>query len=165
MIHKSSQTCRRRDPVTVTQYFSDTSCGARFRRAALALCGGMALAIALRAPGADAPAGIDWSAARLVRVELVDESFVPDKLTFRAGVAYHLRLENTGTEMHEFTAPEFFRTVTLMNPEALDVPLKEVTLQPKKSRDVFFVPQKPGRYQLTCADHDWAGMVGEITVE
>ena len=28
-----------------------------------------------------------------------------------------------------------------------------------------FVPQKPGRYALTCADHDWAGMIGEITIE
>ena len=23
----------------------------------------------------------------------------------------------------------------------------------------------PGRYPLTCADHDWDGMVGEILVE
>jgi len=125
----------------------------------------MALAIALRALGADAPAGVDWTAAQVVRVELVDERFVPDKLTFRAGVAYRLHLENTGTEMHEFTAPEFFRSVTLRNPEVLDVPLREVSLQPNQSRDVYFIPRVAGRYQLTCADHDWAGMVGEITVE
>lgn len=141
----------------------------RYRRAAVLLCGGATLAAALRAFSADAPpagaANVDWSAAQIVRVELVDDRFVPDKLSFRRGVAYHLRLENTGTELHEFTAPEFFKAVSIRNPEALDAQQHEVVLQPKENRDVYFVPQQPGRYELTCSDHDWAGMIGDITIE
>jgi len=129
-------------------------------------CGACLLAAAAFADDPTAPPpGAEWNAAQLVRVELIDDRFVPDKLRFRTGVAYHLHLENTGTDMHEFTAPEFFRSVTLGNPTALDLPLREVTLQPKKSRDVYFIPRVAGRYPLTCADHDWAGMVGEINVE
>jgi plastocyanin len=30
---------------------------------------------------------------------------------------------------------------------------------------VELVPLNPGSYRLICADHDWDGMVGEITVE
>jgi len=142
-------------------------------RAVALLCGGAALAAALGAFGADAPpaagttdaAKADWSAARLVRVELVDERFIPDKLSFRRGVAYHLRLDNTGTEMHEFTAPAFFKAVSMRNPEVLDPEQQEIVLQPNESRDVYFIPQKPGSYALTCSDHDWAGMIGEITIE
>ena len=133
----------------------------RLRKFTVALvCGGTALAA-----GVSGAADVDWSAAQLVSVELVDERFVPNKLAFRRGVAYHLRLENTGTGMHEFTAPEFFKAVSVRNPEALDPQQHEIVLQPKERRDVYFVPQKPGRYALTCADHDWAGMTGEITIE
>jgi plastocyanin len=30
---------------------------------------------------------------------------------------------------------------------------------------VFLTPQVKGDYPLTCADHDWDGMVGRITVD
>ena len=130
------------------------------------LCGGVVLTAALRALGAESPpADIDWSKARVVRVEMARERFFPDKLVFRRGHPYHLRLENTGGDMHEFTAPEFFKAVSIRNPEALDARQHEVVLQPKESRDVYFVPLKAGRYELICADHDWDGMVGEITIE
>jgi uncharacterized cupredoxin-like copper-binding protein len=103
--------------------------------------------------------------AQLVTVGLVDDRFVPDKLVFRAGVPYRLRLENRGREMHEFTAPEFLKTVDVQNPEVLEQAGNEVLVQPGKAKDLLFVAKKPGRYPLLCADHDWDGMVGEITVE
>src|SRR3954465_4342524 len=103
--------------------------------------------------------------AQLVTVELVDDRFVPDKLLFRAGVPYKLRLENRGKEMHEFTAPEFLKTVDVKNPEVLEQAGNEVLVQPGKAKDLLFRVKKPGRYPLLCADHDWDGMVGEITVE
>jgi uncharacterized cupredoxin-like copper-binding protein len=146
-------------------------------RAIALLCGGAALAAALGASWAEAPpagspaagatgaADLNWSDAVLVTVELVDERFVPNTLRFRRGVPYHLRLENTGTSMHEFTAPGFFKAVIVKNPEALDAQHREIVLQPRERRDVYFVPQEPGRYELACADHDWAGMTGEITIE
>jgi uncharacterized cupredoxin-like copper-binding protein len=114
----------------------------------------------LKPPGAD----IDWAKAEPVRVVATEYRFEPDHLRFRRGVPYRLHLDNTGAELHEFTAPAFFRTVTLLNPEAL-ADGGDVVLQPKQQKDVFFVPRQPGRYPLACADHDWEGMVGDITVE
>lgn len=103
------------------------------RRAVALVCGWAALASALSASGTD---NVDWPAAQLVTLELVDERFVPNKLGFRRGVPYRVRLSNTGTAMHEFTAPEFLKAVTVKNPEALDPERREIVLQPKEQRDV-----------------------------
>ena len=110
-------------------------------------------------------ADVDIERAQIVTVGLVDDQFVPDKLAFRAGVPYRLRLENRGKEMHEFTAPEFLKAVDVKNPEVLEQAGNEVLVQPGKAKELVFVAKKPGRYPLLCADHDWDGMVGEITVE
>jgi len=100
-----------------------------------------------------------------VAVQLIDDRFVPDKLVFRHGVEYRLALRNDGKEMHEFTAPEFFKAVEIRNPEVLERTVPEVLLQPGERKELRFVARQPGRYPLTCADHDWDGMVGEIIVE
>jgi len=107
------------------------------------------------------------SAPKPVKIDvvMVDYSFKPDRLTFRHGVHYQLHLENRGTETHEFTAPVFFATATVDNPGVLDNKGSEVTLQPGDKKDVFLTPHKPGKYDLRCADHDWNGMVGGITVK
>ena len=102
---------------------------------------------------------------QLVTVGLVDDTFVPDKLVFKVGQPYRLRLENRGHEMHEFTAPEFLKTLDVRNPEVLEQAGNEVLVQPGSAKELVFVPKKTGRYPLTCADHDWDGMVGEISVE
>ncbi len=98
-------------------------------------------------------------------VDLVDDKFVPDHLILRHGVHYRLHLENHGKDTHEFTAPKFFASVTIDNPAALNREHTEVVLQPGESKDVFLTPQRPGTYDLICADHDWDGMTGGITVE
>ncbi len=107
------------------------------------------------------------SASKPVEVDvvMVDYSFEPDHLTLRQGVLYQLHLENHGNETHEFTAPVFFATATIDNSNVLDNKGSEITLQPGEKKDVFLTPHKPGRYDLRCADHDWYGMVGGITVK
>ena len=115
--------------------------------------------------GAAHAADVDWAAAQRVTVQLVDDKFVPDRLSFRSGVAYRLHLENRGKETHEFTAPGFIKTLELGNPQVLESSGEEVLVPPGQEKEFLFVPRKPGRYQLDCADHDWDGMVGEITVE
>ena len=129
----------------------------------------VALGILLGSGGGDVSAAgaadVDWSSARLVTVQLVDDRFLPEKLKFLAGVPYRLRLENNGTHMHEFTAPEFFKAIVVRNPDVLEQGQHEMLLQPKERKDLYFVAPGPGRYRLTCADHDWDGMTGEITVE
>ncbi len=100
-----------------------------------------------------------------MNVTMIDYKFVPDHLTFRHGVAYRLHLENHGKETHELTAPTFFATAKIDNPDVLNRERSEVVMQPGDVKDVFLTPRKPGTYDLRCADHDWNGMVGGITVE
>jgi uncharacterized cupredoxin-like copper-binding protein len=108
---------------------------------------------------------LDWSRAQTVTVVATEYGFDPSHLTFRVGVPYRLHLENRGKELHEFTAPAFLQSVEIGNPDALNVDGGEVVLQPGAQEDVYLVPRHAGRYPFVCADHDWAGMTGEIHVE
>jgi uncharacterized cupredoxin-like copper-binding protein len=108
---------------------------------------------------------MDWSHPQPMTVVMVDDRFEPDHLTFRRDTPYRLHLENRGKDLHEFTAPEFFANAILRDPAQLANGGKEIVVQSGTSVDVDLEPLKPGTYQLTCADHDWDGMVGEIVVE
>jgi uncharacterized cupredoxin-like copper-binding protein len=98
-------------------------------------------------------------------VVLIDFKFIPDRLFFAHGVHYRLHLENRGKDTHEFTAPVFFAAAKIDNPTALNRERSEVVVQPGEAKDIFLTPGKPGSYDLRCADHDWNGMIGGITVE
>jgi uncharacterized cupredoxin-like copper-binding protein len=113
---------------------------------------------------AAAPA-VDWSRAEPVTVVMVDDSFVPDRVTLRHGVPYAFYLENRGKELHEFTAPEFFSDAVVREPALLSNEGKEIVVQPGEGMLVELMPVTPGTFRLYCADHDWDGMVGEIVVE
>jgi len=109
---------------------------------------------------------IDWANARVVNVKMIDDRFVPDKLVFQSGTAYRLHLENSGADLHEFTAPEFLRAIAIRNPEVLErTRSDEIALQPKEQKDLYFVARNPDQYRLTCANHEWDDMVGEITIQ
>jgi uncharacterized cupredoxin-like copper-binding protein len=112
--------------------------------------------------------GLGFSAAApdtvTTNVTMIDYKFVPDHLTFQQGVHYQLHLENHGKETHEFTAPVFFASAKIDNPGVLNRDRTEIVMQPGDVKDVFLTPGKPGTYDLRCADHDWNGMVGGITV-
>jgi uncharacterized cupredoxin-like copper-binding protein len=96
---------------------------------------------------------------------MLDYRFEPDHLTFQHDVRYRLHLENHGKETHELTAPVFFGTAKIDNRDVLNREGTEILLQPGESKDVFLTPGRPGTYDLRCADHDWHGMVGGITVQ
>jgi uncharacterized cupredoxin-like copper-binding protein len=78
---------------------------------------------------------------------------------------YELRLENQGKHLHEFTAPAFFKAATLKDRSLLANGGKDIVVQPGKAVQVLFVAPAAGHYDLICADHDWDGMVGSITVD
>ena len=101
----------------------------------------------------------------MINVVMVDYRFEPDHLTFEHDVHYQLHLENHGKETHEFTAPTFLATATIENPDVLNREHTEVLVDPGESKDLFFTAHRPGTYDLRCADHDWNGMVGGITVK
>jgi uncharacterized cupredoxin-like copper-binding protein len=123
-----------------------------------------AAAVSLHAAMAATPAA-DWSKPRIMRVEMVDYRFVPDHLTFRHGVTYRLHLTNAGKDLHEFTAPAFFAEAVVRDPRKLANGGQEVVVQPGETVDIDLMPQRPGKYDLSCADHDWDGMVGSIEVQ
>ncbi len=125
------------------------------------LLAGIALAIAWAAPAIAA----ERVPPRPVTVIASEYQFSPAKLTFKRGVAYRLHVENHGKELHEFHAPAFFKAVELGDPTVLDPDKTKILIQPGEAKDLTFVPKKPGRYKLICADHDWAGMTGAITVK
>ena len=66
--------------------------------------------------GARAQPAVDWSKAETSVMLMVDDHFVPDRLSFRHGVPYRLHLENNGKDMHEFTAPEFLADAVVRDP-------------------------------------------------
>jgi len=122
-----------------------------------------AMLIALAAP--DGAAAADTPPAQPVTVVTSDYNFAPDKLTFKRGVAYRLHIENRGKEMHQFNAPAFFQSVELGDPQVLNADRTEIGVHPGEAKDLTFVPKEAGQYRLICPDHDWTGMIGEITVE
>jgi uncharacterized cupredoxin-like copper-binding protein len=133
---------------------------ARRRDVALIVAGGI-----LAGAGTANPRYVDWSKALRVEVTMVEYGFTPNHLTFRLNVPYRLHLENRGKELHEFTAPAFFQAVTLRDRHVLWTGGQEVVVQPGASADIDLLPRRPGRFELRCADHDWAGMTGEIIVQ
>jgi uncharacterized cupredoxin-like copper-binding protein len=106
-----------------------------------------------------------WSYAEPLTVVMVDNSFQPDHLTFHAGQPYELRLENHGKDLHEFTAPAFLIAATIRDKQLLANAGTDIVVQPGTSVRVLLIAPPKGHYDLTCADHDWDGMVGNITVD
>ena len=119
----------------------------------------------LLATSARAQPTVDWSKAQTVVLLMVDDRFEPDHLSFQRGVPYRLHMANHGKDLHEFTAPEFLADALVRDQRVLANGGKEVVVQPGAEVDVYLVPMKAGTFRLICADHDWDGMVGEITVE
>jgi hypothetical protein len=69
-----------------------------------------------------------------------------------------------GAEIHDFTAPDFLKTVDLQDPGIIASSGIGVTVEPQQEKDMYFIARLPGRIGLICADHDWAGMTAEILV-
>lgn len=115
--------------------------------------------LGMAAEGADR-----WSHAEAMTVVMVDNRFEPDHLTFQHGKSYELVLKNRGKDMHEFTAPAFLKAATIRDKGVLANGGSDIVVQPGKTATVFLVSPPSGHYDLTCADHDWDGMVGSITV-
>ena len=99
-----------------------------------------------------------------MEVIAVDYRFEPNRLELRIGAPYRLRLVNRGREMHEFTAAAFFRVAEIGNPEVMNPDRTELVVQPGEQKDLYLMPRQAGSFPLSCADHDWAGMTGEIIV-
>lgn len=106
----------------------------------------------------------DWSKAKTVNVTMAEYAFKPADLIFKQGRAYRLHLDNKGKETHEFTAADFFKAIEMRDAKPLNADRTEIVVQPGQKKDLYFVARQAGSYDLRCSDHDWAGMVGHITI-
>ena len=106
-----------------------------------------------------------WDHSQVVTVVMVDNRFEPDHVTFRHGKPYELILENHGKNLHEFTAPDFLKAATIKNQRLLANGGTDIVVQPGTTVRIFLIAPAKGNYSLICADHDWDGMVGGITVD
>jgi uncharacterized cupredoxin-like copper-binding protein len=110
------------------------------------------------------PGRADPAAPTTIELGMTEYHFIPDHLTLRQGAPYRLVLDNRGAEVHEFTAPALIAASTIENPGILDASGKAVVVKPGERRALRFIAPAAGRYPFICADHDWAGMTGEIIV-
>jgi uncharacterized cupredoxin-like copper-binding protein len=106
-----------------------------------------------------------WLHAEPLTVVMLDNRFEPDHIVLHTGRPYELRLENHGKEMHEFTAPAFLRAATIRDKHLLSNAGTDIVVQAGKSATVVLIAPGKGQYDLSCADHDWDGMAGGITVD
>jgi hypothetical protein len=83
-----------------------------------------------------------------VNLIMIDYRFIPDRLIFVHDVHYQLHLENHGKETHELTAPTFFATADIDNPNALNHYRTEIVVQPGETKDIFLTARRPGTYDL-----------------
>ena len=120
----------------------------------------LALVLPVAAAAADPPV-----AAQTLTVVMVDNRFEPDHITLHSGQQYVLRLENHGKDMHEFTAAAFLQASTIKDKSKLANNGTDIVVQPGKTVTVSLTAPSKGHYDLICADHDWDGMVGSITVD
>ena len=130
----------------------------------LSLAAALLLSGCAGAPAPPAEEAADWSRAETLDVRLVDDRFEPSELEFRQSQPYRLRLANRGKELHEFTAPAFFRAARVRDRARVLAQGGEVVVQPGETREVELIAPAAGTYELRCADHDWAGMTGRIVV-
>ena len=125
----------------------------------------LALAAAAAAPAASASGEAEWDRAVPVRVDLSSFKFAPRTIELRAGQPVLLRLVNTGSGGHDFTASAFFAAATVRPADRARIRKGAVELGSRESVEIALVPTA-GRYPLRCghAFHSTLGMKGAIVV-
>ena len=98
-------------------------------------------------------------------VVMLEYRFVPNHIVLKVGQRYELHMENRGVEMHEFTAPAFLRAAIIPDKHLLSNGGTDIVVPAGQSVTVILTAPAKGQYDLICADHDWEGMTGTITVE
>ncbi len=135
----------------------------------LAACGFLVLLIAawgMRGTlGAPSPQDTDWSKAETMTVKLSDFEFSPAYVGLRLGMPVRLILVNEGSGKHDFSAPEFFSTVTY-RPGSVVPAEGRIEVPKNETKEVDLLPLTAGSYKLKCTEflHSFFGMRGIIEV-
>jgi len=99
-------------------------------------------------------------------IALANFRFEPSTIHLKAGKPVTLRLVNSTSSGHDFTAPAFFAAARIAPDDAGFVHGGSVALRGGETRDVQLTPAV-GRYKLKCSHflHRTMGMAGIIIVE
>ncbi len=117
-------------------------------------------------------AGVNWSEAQSVTVQLSGYQFEPSGLVFEEGAPYRLVLRNVGKGSHTFVSEGFFQAIAakkLLSPDGEFVTpyLKTIDVPSQTEKELHFVAVRKGTYPLECSVllHDTFGMEGQISIQ
>ena len=114
----------------------------------------------------DLPAGIDWSAAEVITLQLDDDVFVPEEIKFEKNKPYKLILNNISDQAkHDLVDLSFFHSIVIKRVTVAGVSVNtphvhNLMLRPNSKANLFFVPITTGEYEVFCSvpDHRENGM-------
>ena len=118
-------------------------------------------------------AAADWANVSEVVVELNDNNYEPDDLSFKVGKPYKLVLRNIGNAVHDMVGGSFFNPETIalwmVNTRVGRVTadnINSVYIRPKQEAELWFVPVKAGSFSFFCSisGHREAGMEGGVKI-
>ena len=102
-------------------------------------------------------------------MEICDEPATAEDQTFESlgvkvivDLASYEHLKGASIDFDDSLGGKGFK---INNPNVLNADKTELVLRPGETKDLYFIPRQAGHFKLVCPDHDWAGMIGEITVE
>ncbi len=109
----------------------------------------------------------DWAGADTVEVKLTDFAFTPATLNLHHGKPYRLHLVNAGSGGHNFSARSLFENSTIDPADQASLKNGAVEVAKGGTRDVRFIPVKPGSYKIKCTHflHSGFGMKGRALVD
>jgi uncharacterized cupredoxin-like copper-binding protein len=120
-------------------------------------------------------AAINWEKAEKLVMYFSSFKLQPNKIHFKTGQPYEMRLINEENKTHSFKSPLFFRAIavhhiTLLGKEPLIVNnprIERISLPPGAAVQLHFIPVKTGEYEIYCDEpvHATQGMTAEFTVE
>ena len=117
-------------------------------------------------------AGVNWSEAQSVTVQLSEYQFAPSDLVFEEGASYRLLLSNVGKGSHTFVSEGFFQAIAAQklispNGEIATPYLKTIEVPSQTEKELHFVAVRKGTYPLECSKllHDTFGMEGQISIQ
>lgn len=102
----------------------------------------------------------------VINVQLSNFKFTPRTILLDHGRAYVLRLHNSSSGGHDFTASDFFAAASIAPNDRRWVTEGEVEVPPGQLREIHLTAPAAGNYKLKCshAFHKSFGMSGHIVV-
>jgi plastocyanin len=100
-----------------------------------------------------------------ITVRLSNFAFDPDHLRLKAGAPIRLHLVNESSGGHDFSAPAFFASSSIL--AGSPVPSNgELAVGSHQTVEIAVVPHTPGTYRLECTHflHSLFGMHGTVEV-